>query len=55
MQIVSVTIEGFDLEKVPERKSLSASGALGCHCLCRLGLLSLSSPFFMLVYRFQRW
>lgn len=46
MQIVSVTIEGFDLEKVPERKSLSASGALGCHCLRRLGLLSPSLTLF---------
>lgn len=46
MQIVSVTIEGFDLEKVPERKSLSASGALGCHCLLRVGLLSLPLALF---------
>jgi len=46
MQIVSVTIEGFDLEKVPERKSLSAGGALGCHRLRRLGLFSLCLALF---------
>lgn len=51
MQIVSVTIEGFDLEKVPERKSLSGSAALGCH---RRACSPLPSPFFMLVYRFLR-